>query len=56
MVGNMQGNSSGGRSEPESFMEIWAHNVEQGFEMIRRVVQTHPYVAMVRNWVGFIYC
>ncbi len=46
MVKAMQGTSSGG-SEPENFMEIWSHNLEEGFEKIRRIVQKYPYVAMV---------
>lgn len=49
MVADMQGTSSGGGggSEPENFMEIWAHNLEEGFDKIRRVVEKYPYVAMV---------
>ena len=43
----MHVNSSTGGSEPENFMEIWAHNLEEGFEKIRRIVQSYPYVAMV---------
>lgn len=46
MVRDMQGTSSGG-SEPDNFMEIWGHNLEEGFEKIRRVVFKFPYVAMV---------
>ena len=46
MVKDMQGTSSGG-SEPENFMEIWAHNLDEGFDKIRRIVQKYPYVAMV---------
>ena len=46
MVVDMQGTGSGG-SEPEHFMEIWAHNLEEGFEKIRRMVHKYPYVAMV---------
>lgn len=46
MVQDMQATSTAG-SEPENFMEIWAHNLEEGFEKIRRIVQNYPYVAMV---------
>ena len=42
----MQGTSSGG-SEPDNFMEIWGHNLDEGFDKIRRIVQNYPYVAMV---------
>lgn len=52
MVVDMQGTSSGG-SEPENFMEIWAHNLEEGFEKIRRLVHKYPYVAMVRCHLAF---
>ena len=37
----------GGSSEPDNFMEIWAHNLEDGFQKIRTIVQTYPYIAMV---------
>lgn len=48
MVADMQGTSSGGGgSEPDNFMEIWAHNLDEGFDKIRHIVQKYPYVAMV---------
>lgn len=44
----MQGTSSGGGgSEPSNFMEIWEHNLDEGFDKIRNIVQKYPYVAMV---------
>ena len=39
----MQTNSGG-----EHTLEVWARNLEEGFNMIRKLVSTHPYVAMVR--------
>lgn len=45
----MHVNSNTGSSEPDNFMEIWAHNLEEGFEKIRRIVQNYPYVAMVSS-------
>lgn len=48
----MQTTSSG--SEPDNFMEIWAHNLEEGFEKIRRIVQMYPYVAMDTEFPGVV--
>ena len=48
----MQGSGNGSSSEPETFMEIWAHNLDKGFDKIRRIVQNYPYVAMV-SWYSF---
>ena len=49
MVADMQcsSTSGGGSSEPDNFMEIWAHNLDEGFDKIRHIVQKYPYVAMV---------
>ena len=48
MVGAMQTSSTGGGgTEPDHFMEIWAHNLDEGFDKIRLIVQKYPYIAMV---------
>lgn len=45
------GRSSGGHrpmsNEECGIREVWAHNMEEEFHHIRRIVQQYPYVAMV---------
>ena len=47
------GRSSGGHrslsNEECGIREVWAHNMEDEFVHIRRVVQQYPFVAMVRE-------
>ncbi len=50
MVVAMQGTSNGGGTEPDHFMEIWSHNLDEGFDRIRKIVRKYPYVAMVSTF------
>lgn len=51
MVCGMQsgstGGSGGGGTEPDTFMEVWARNMDQAFTKIRYIIHDYPYVAMV---------
>lgn len=45
----------GGRGRPMSneecgIREVWAHNMEEEFHHIRRIVHQYPYVAMVGSY------
>ena len=57
MVCGMQsGSAGGGGTEPDSFMEVWARNVDHSFTKIRYIVQEYPYVAMVRGLLYIYPC
>ena len=42
------GPGGGGTKEEDSFVEVWAKNLEEEFAKIRQIVQKYPYVSMVR--------
>ena len=41
------GNSNHGNIQEDGFVEVWAHNLEEEFGKIRKMVQKYPYVSMV---------
>ena len=43
------GGGGGQSSREESFVEVWAKNMDEQFDRIRHMVQKYPYVAMVSN-------
>ena len=43
------GPGGGGTKEEDSFVEVWAKNLEEEFAKIRQIVQKYPYVSMVRE-------
>ena len=49
MVADMHSGGTGGNGEPEEFMEVWDRNLEDAFVKIRQIIETYPYVGMVRQ-------
>ena len=49
MVADMQSGGIGGTGEPDEFMEVWDRNLEEAFVKIRQIVESYPYVGMVRT-------
>ncbi len=44
------GNNNHGNSmtnQEDVFVEVWAHNLEEEFVKIRKIVQKYPYISMV---------
>ena len=46
---NNTGGGGGQNSRDETFVEVWAKNMDEQFDRIRHLVQKYPYVAMVNN-------
>ena len=41
------GNLNTTPSQEDCFVEVWAHNMEEEFVRIRRIVQKYPFISMV---------
>ena len=46
-VGGSSNHGNNMTNREDGFVEVWAHNLEDEFVKIRRIVQKYPYISMV---------